>query len=130
MSTTRRPRAAAIGATAIALWLLLGFAPAADPDFYAPDLTGPTDPTPAGAVDSGHWAGDLNCDGVVDFLDINPFVLALTDPAAYAQAYPNCDILEADANCDGLVNFDDINPFVNGGYCLECNHQPWWCPGL
>jgi hypothetical protein len=56
--------------------------------------------------------GDMNCDGVVNFDDINPFVLALGDPAAYNAAYPNCDILNADCNADGLVNFDDINAFV------------------
>jgi hypothetical protein len=56
--------------------------------------------------------GDLNCDGEVDFGDINPFVLALVDPGAYAAMFPNCDILNADINGDGLVNFGDINPFV------------------
>jgi hypothetical protein len=57
--------------------------------------------------------GDLNCDGVVDFGDINPFVLALSNPAAYAQAFPECHILTGDMNCDGLVDFGDINPFVS-----------------
>ncbi len=56
--------------------------------------------------------GDLNCDGFVNFDDINPFVLALSEPAGYAQQYPNCDILDGDFNADAVVNFDDINPFV------------------
>ncbi len=56
--------------------------------------------------------GDLNCDGAVDFGDINPFVLALADPTAYASTFPDCDILNADINADGGVNFGDINPFV------------------
>ncbi len=56
--------------------------------------------------------GDLNCDDMVDFGDINPFVLALTDPVAYASAYPNCDLLNADINADGSVDFGDINAFV------------------
>jgi hypothetical protein len=56
--------------------------------------------------------GDLNCDGAVDFGDINPFVLTLTDPAGYALAFPNCDIMLADINGDGSVGFGDINPFV------------------
>jgi hypothetical protein len=56
--------------------------------------------------------GDLNCDGVVDFDDINPFVLALSDPAAYAAAYPTCNILTGDCDQNGQVDFDDINPFV------------------
>ncbi len=56
--------------------------------------------------------GDMNCDGVVNFSDINPFVRALSDPAGYAQAYPGCNILNGDLNGDGSVGFDDINPFV------------------
>jgi hypothetical protein len=56
--------------------------------------------------------GDLNCDGVVDFEDINPFVLAISDPAGYHAAYPNCHLLNGDCNGDGFVDFDDINPFV------------------
>lgn len=56
--------------------------------------------------------GDLNCDGVVNFDDINPFVLALSNPAAYGQQFPNCNILAGDINGDGRVDFADINPFV------------------
>ena len=41
-------------------------------------------------------AGDLNCDAVVDFGDINPFVLALSDPAGYHTQYPNCPIENGD----------------------------------
>ncbi len=82
-----------------------------------------------GEAEGGHWAGDLNCDGVINFNDINPFVLALSDPAAYSAQYPGCNVLQADANCDGVVDFADINAFVKGGYCLECppNMPPWWC---
>jgi hypothetical protein len=60
---------------------------------------------------STHY-GDLNCDGVINFDDINAFVLALSNPAGYQQQYPNCDILDGDINRDGVVNFNDINPFV------------------
>ena len=56
--------------------------------------------------------GDLNCDCHIDFGDINPFVLALSDPAAYAQQYPGCNILDGDINGDGHVDFGDISPFV------------------
>ena len=47
--------------------------------------------------------GDVNLDGVVNFLDISPFigVLAGGDPQA-----------EADCNRDGMVNFLDISPFI------------------
>ena len=56
--------------------------------------------------------GDMNCDGVVDFDDISPFVTALVGQAAYKARYPTCRWLNADCNHDGLVDFDDINPFV------------------
>jgi hypothetical protein len=59
--------------------------------------------------------GDCNCDGTVNFADINAFVNVLSGgtPCTFA----NCDI-----NGDGLINFDDINPFVailsgGGGPC-------------
>jgi hypothetical protein len=64
-------------------------------------------------VQAGNWRkGDMNCDYQVGFGDINPFVLALSDPAAYQHAFPHCAILNGDINQDGLVNFRDINPFV------------------
>jgi murein tripeptide amidase MpaA len=56
--------------------------------------------------------GDLNCDGTINGYDIDPFVLALTDPGAYAASYPTCDIQLADINDDGLINGYDIDPFV------------------
>ncbi|MDX2200285.1 MAG: PHB depolymerase family esterase [Phycisphaerae bacterium] len=56
--------------------------------------------------------GDLNCDGLVSVSDIGPFVLALTDPAAYAEQYPSCDLLRADCNCDGVATVGDIGLFV------------------
>ena len=56
--------------------------------------------------------GDLNCDGAVDFFDIDSFVLAVTDPAGYEDTYPDCDIMLADVNGDGEVNFFDIDAFV------------------
>jgi hypothetical protein len=56
--------------------------------------------------------GDLNCDGLLNAFDIDPFVLALTDPVAYATAYADCDYMLADVNGDGAVNAFDIDPFV------------------
>jgi len=56
--------------------------------------------------------GDVNCDFALDFGDINPFVLLLADPLAWATAYPACPLLNGDINADGAVNFQDINPFV------------------
>jgi len=92
---------------------------------YAWSTTGPALPNRAdwpmrfvnarntGVYAPRHWArGDLNCDARIDFADINPFVLALTNPTGYQAAYPGCDIINGDINRDGKVNFADINPFV------------------
>ncbi len=61
---------------------------------------------------AGVLYGDLNCDGALDAFDIDPFILALTDPDMYAELYPSCDILAADVNQDGVINAFDIDPFV------------------
>ncbi len=68
--------------------------------------------------------GDLNCDGQINFSDINPFVQALSDYAGWRAAYPNCPEGNADVNGDGQVNFDDINPFV----ALMSQQPPPTCP--
>jgi hypothetical protein len=62
-----------------------------------------------------HQAGDLNCDGAVDFGDINPFVLLLSNAAAWQATYPGCPMINGDINDDGVygqTSFGDINPFV------------------
>jgi hypothetical protein len=66
---------------------------------------------------SGHLLGDLNCDGSLNGLDIDPFVLALTStppdyPEYYAQ-HPNCDAMLADCDENGSINGLDIDPFVS-----------------
>ncbi|MGD8450920.1 MAG: hypothetical protein PVJ57_03805 [Phycisphaerae bacterium] len=63
-------------------------------------------------VEPEFMIGDVNCDGVINNFDINPFVLALTNPAGYAAQYPGCDIMLADTSGDGVVNNFDISPFV------------------
>jgi hypothetical protein len=55
---------------------------------------------------------DTNCDARIDFFDIDPFLLALFDPAGYTVSYPACDIASADVNLDGAVDFFDIDAFV------------------
>jgi len=58
-------------------------------------------------------AGDLNCDGTVSPEDIAPFVLALTDPDAYASAFPACSASRADLNADARTDGLDVQAFVN-----------------
>jgi alpha-tubulin suppressor-like RCC1 family protein len=61
----------------------------------------------------GDARGDLNCDGALDAFDIEPFTLALFDPAGYQSRYPNCDRMRADINADGNVDAFDIEPFID-----------------
>jgi hypothetical protein len=56
--------------------------------------------------------GDMNCDGLIDFFDVDGFVLSLFDPAQYAVQFPACDIAHADLDDSGSVDFFDIDPFV------------------
>jgi hypothetical protein len=56
--------------------------------------------------------GDLDCDGVISYGDINPFVLALQSQSAYDTQYPDCNWMNADINHDSVVSYGDINPFV------------------
>ena len=67
-----------------------------------------------GEVVSG-TLGDLNCDGTVNSLDIDPFVLAMASAPGFGDyyvAYPACDPMLADCNSDGSVNSLDVDPFV------------------
>ena len=54
-------------------------------------------------VKGGVLKGDVNQDGSVDLLDVQPFVELVTGGEFQA---------EADANCDGAVNLLDVTPFV------------------
>ncbi|MBU0637536.1 MAG: hypothetical protein KKB50_01625 [Planctomycetes bacterium] len=57
--------------------------------------------------------GDLDCDGLINGFDIDPFVLALLGPDYYDPVYPDCYYMLADINGDGDVNGFDIDPFVD-----------------
>jgi hypothetical protein len=70
-------------------------------------------------------AGDLNCDGVVSFADINPFVQYLSANTAWVAGHPGCNPLNGDINGDGTYGqgaFSDINPFVTR--IVNCASQP------
>jgi len=54
-------------------------------------------------LDSEVLLGDCNLDGVVDFLDISPFISILSTGGFLGQA---------DCNQDGTVNFLDISSFI------------------
>jgi glucose/arabinose dehydrogenase/plastocyanin len=100
------------GQTALGL-SLLGFGQDASGEIYVlANGTGTPFGTTGVVLRMLSGIGDLNCDGAIDFDDINPFVLALSDPAGYAAAYPDCDFMNGDCNNDDIVDFDDINTFV------------------
>lgn len=60
----------------------------------------------------GVTRADTNCDGAVDFFDIDPFLLALFDPTGYEAAFPDCALESADCNNDMSVDFFDIDAFL------------------
>ncbi|MEM9411551.1 MAG: hypothetical protein AAGA30_10580 [Planctomycetota bacterium] len=60
----------------------------------------------------GFLLGDMNCDGLLNLLDVAPFVLALSKPDEYEAAFPGCPIEAADIDGNGVINLVDVAPFV------------------
>ncbi|MEL7088996.1 MAG: hypothetical protein AAGL98_11245, partial [Planctomycetota bacterium] len=56
--------------------------------------------------------GDLDDDGQLTLDDVNAFVLALEDPAAYAASVGLAPTAMADFNNDGLFNLADVEGFA------------------
>jgi len=70
--------------------------------------------------------GDVNCDGQIDFVDINAFVLYLSNQAAWLATYPSCPPENGDIDGNGTYPaFTDINPFVT---LLTTHSLPMLCP--
>ena len=82
--------------------------------------------------------GDMDCNGSVNFDDIDGFVTAMVSFNSYYAMHPDCNYYNGDMDDNGMVNFDDIDPFVEalvaGGYgetmatwlgvgtsCHQCN---------
>ncbi len=74
----------------------------------------------SGATVAVRTRGDANCDGAIDFFDIDAFLLALFDAPAYAAAYPQCNSGLADLNADLSIDFFDIDPFIECLFTLNC----------
>jgi len=84
--------------------------------------------TTAGDVVSAYWArwrcaapspcaGDGNCNGFIDWRDIDYLVAAQNDnesgwAALFPDMNPPCSLLILDTNGDGHVNWRDIDPFL------------------
>ena len=67
-----------------------------------------------------YCTGDANCDYVISYADINPFVRAITSESRWKTSFsgsnpPNgCTYLGVcDINGSGAVDYGDVNPFVN-----------------
>lgn len=56
--------------------------------------------------------GDMDCDGDVDFDDIDDFVLGLTNPQGYENQFGVPPATKGDTDEDGDLDFDDIDDFV------------------
>ena len=66
----------------------------------------------ARAAGSPFLLGDMNGNGVVGLDDVDPFVLALNDPAGYAAAYQMPPSQNGDTDGDDDFDFDDTPGFV------------------
>lgn len=58
-------------------------------------------------------AGDMNCDGHRNGLDLAPFLHALDDPKTYLFYQPDCDYFDGDLNADGNVDMSDVQMLVD-----------------
>ncbi len=65
--------------------------------------------------------GDVNCNGVIGFDDINYLAAYL-----YFQGTPPCSMWAADVNCSGSIGFDDLN-FI-ASYLYFQGPAPQCCP--
>jgi len=65
-----------------------------------------------GAYEFRGRKGDINCDGVINGLDIQAFVLAALNPALYDQKIPGCDLANADVDSSGVIEPADIAALV------------------
>lgn len=117
---TRLTGIAAAALLALALWpaLQIGVVPDSVPDAvgprHAPTLAGHAlHPSPAMASALSCVPCDANCDGWFDPLDVDAFILVLTDPRMFAREFPSCDnSCGIDLDGDGRIDRNDVEPFV------------------
>ncbi len=67
----------------------------------------------AAGVIRGVTPADMNCDGYLNFDDVNPFVLAQSGADEYYAEFPHCNHANGDVDGNGVVNFDDIDGFID-----------------
>jgi hypothetical protein len=81
------------------------------PDAWLPSIQDSGTPGASRASAVG-LAGDMNLDGGVDLHDVDPFVLGLSQAAAYQARFGVPATHVGDMDGDGDLDFDDIGPFV------------------
>lgn len=89
-----------------------------DTDNCTNDFRAQTVPTPGAPPVPPVIPGDMNCDNVLNTVDIPHFVQALIDPIGYdadhdGDPYPSCSRTRADVNLDTYEDGADIQAFVN-----------------
>ncbi|HUN81111.1 MAG TPA: hypothetical protein VMV81_06320 [Phycisphaerae bacterium] len=57
--------------------------------------------------------GDMNCDGLINVGDVEPWVLAVLNPSGYAASFPACDMTLGDLNGDGRIDGADVRGLVS-----------------
>jgi hypothetical protein len=90
------------------------------PSMYRPDGPASASPPvpsatpPSSNVPSAYPLGDLNCDGIFNNFDLDPFILAIVDRPGYDATFVGCDAdVVSDFDGDGVLTNLDIDPFVN-----------------
>jgi len=73
----------------------------------------------AGA-DASRLAGDINCDGLADCNDVNPFLSLMGLPCS-GTLPSGCPCANADCNGDGWITFADLACFLVTLDCSDCN---------
>lgn len=71
----------------------------------------PTEEPEPSPTEEEFLLGDMDCDGVVNDNDLNPFVTAVVSKTDYEAEFPDCRWLNGDINGDGSVNVRDIDGF-------------------
>ncbi len=89
-------------------WLFMGMSSSSlfgsvDVDFFSYTLE-------VVAPQAAQVLGDMDCDGDVDFDDIDAMVLALRRPDEYESTYGVPPELKGDIDGDGDLDFDDVDP--------------------
>ncbi len=65
--------------------------------------------------------GDINCDGLIDQLDVETFDLAIAGEEFYLARYPTCDWYNADVDCDGFITSADLERLIICAAAGVCN---------